>query len=364
VQPRAACPNEFRWCADSFLLKLSSRGELLFATYLGFGNSEGVPRLAVTDGAIYLAGTARARLDSKGNVEPGSVAGGYHAFVARLKADASAYEYVTYIESNGTGFVAALTVDAERHVYVAGGGQSGCAFKSTPGAFTTPHGCLFVAKLAGEDGSVDWLSRFGGTDSGEVNEIPSTYITDLAIDARANVYITGATSSLDFPTTRNAAQPSLRSIRAGGFAYEAHDAFVTKLTADGTTLSYSTFLGGSSSDSPTQLALDPAGEVHVVGLTESEDLGGRTYTINRAPDELLCCWDAFAVTLAADGSAFRNVQVFGGSFSDGALAVTLSAQGAIWIGGYTFSPDFPATTGVTHSGRRDADGVIAKLAWK
>ncbi len=161
VQPRAACPNEFRWCADSFLLKLSSRGELLFATYLGFGNSEGVPRLAVTDGAIYLAGTARARLD-QGQRGARLRCRRVSRFRGEIKSRCvGVTRYVTHIESNGAGFVAALTVDAERHVYVAGGGQSGCAFKSTPGVFSTPHGCLFVAKLAGENGSVDWLSRFG-----------------------------------------------------------------------------------------------------------------------------------------------------------------------------------------------------------
>ncbi len=183
----------------------------------------------------------------------------------------------------------------------------------------------------------------------------------MRVDAQADVYIVGATSNPDYPTTSHAAQTALHSIRPGGFLYEAHDAFVTKLKADGTALSYSTFLGGSSSDSPSALAVDAAGLVHVVGVTESEDLAGRSYTISRAPGELFCCWDAFAVTLSVDGNAFRNVRVFGGNFSDGAAAIAVSPHGMIWIGGYTFSPDLPTTTGAMQLTRGGADGVIARL---
>ena len=140
------------------------------------------------------------------------------------------------------------------------------------------------------------------------------------------MYITGATSNRDFPTTSNAAQTVLHIGGIGGSIYDGFDAFVTKLTADGSALSYSTFLGGSSGDFAGRLAVDAAGFAHVAGVSDSEDLAGRSYTISRDRRQLFCCWDAFAARMSADGSAFVDLNVFGGSFSDGAQGIAVSPQ--------------------------------------
>jgi Beta-propeller repeat len=163
IQPAPACPNEVPWCRDAFLMKLTPAGRLVTATYFGHGSTD-VTGLAVDAGGdIYLAGTARERLDQSGRPVPSHVRGGYHAFIAKLSGDATTYRYVAHIGPSATSTVSALGVDRRGRAYI-GGKDSSCRVQATPGAFTTPDGCLFVARLASEEGSVEWLSRFGGTD--------------------------------------------------------------------------------------------------------------------------------------------------------------------------------------------------------
>jgi hypothetical protein len=363
VQPAAACPNQSAWCAYGFLLKLDSQGRLLMSTYLGFGTTVDV-RVAVDgQGNIYLGGTASARFDVDGRVLPGGASNASLAFVAKLRADGTKYEYVTFLNASEPTYVEAIAVDANGHAYVAGRGDLSCSFRATPGAFTTTRGCLFVASLSAEDGSIAWLSRFGGTpDGADYSDTPPAYISDMAVDTGSHVYITGATSNLDFPTTPNAAERALHVRRPGAYVFDGFDAFLAKFTADGSALVYSTFLGGSSADAPERLTVDAAGAAHVVGVTDSDDMAGRSYSISRNRDQLFCCWDVFAATANDDGSAISALTVFGGSYSDMAAGIAIDHQGRVWIAGTTYSPDFPVTPdAIDGSPRTGIDGFLARL---
>jgi hypothetical protein len=363
AQPAAACPNQFRWCSDGFLLKLDAQGRLLLSTYLGFGHTT-VPKVAVDgQGNIYLGGTARARLDLAGQVPPGAATGGHHAFVTKLRADGTKYEYITYLDAAEPTYVDAIAVDAGGRAYVAGHGDSNCSFKATPGAFSTVPGCLFVASLSPEDGSIQWLSRFGGTpDNADYSDVAPAYITDMTVDAGSHPYITGATSNRDFPTTPNAAQPTLHVRRPGAYVFDGFDAFLAKFTPDGSALVYATFVGGSSADSPDRLTVDAAGAAHLVGVTDSDDMAGRSYSISRNREQLFCCWDVFAATVNGDGSAISSLTVFGGSYSDMAAGIAIDRQRRVWIAGTTYSPDFPATPDAMDGApRAGIDGFLARL---
>jgi hypothetical protein len=123
-------------------------------------------------------------------------------------------------------------------------------------------------------------------------------------------------------------------------------------------------IGGSSGDFASRLAVDAAGLVHVAGVSDSEDLAGRSYTVSRDRGQLFCCWDAFAARISADGSAFVDLHVFGGSFSDGAQGIAVSPQGLVWMAGYAFSPDLPTTPAAGDpTPREGSDGFVVKLPW-
>jgi hypothetical protein len=137
------------------------------------------------------------------------------------------------------------------------GGTSSLNFPTTPGAFaTTPTGNdIFVTKLNATGSALVYSTFLGGTGGGGSSAI--------AVDAAGNAYVTGGTSSLDFPTTADAFQPRDN----GG----PSDAIVARLNATGSALLYSTFLGGTNSEFGSDLALDAAGNLYVTGVTYSAD---------------------------------------------------------------------------------------------
>jgi hypothetical protein len=111
----------------------------------------------------------------------------------------------------------------------------------------------FVAKLKPDGSALVYSTYLGGT--------ADDIATSIAVDAAGHVYLTGGTSSLDFPTA-NALQPTLNG---------PGDAFVAKLTADGSALVYSTYLGGSDSDGGGGIAVDAVGNAYIAGSTSSSD---------------------------------------------------------------------------------------------
>jgi hypothetical protein len=162
----------------------------------------------------------------------------------------------------------------------------------------------------------------------------------VAIDSAGNVYVAGETSSPDFPYTTGSYFATLRG---------ATDAFVSKLSADGTTLLYSTFIGGSNVDAALDIAVDRRGNAYVVGTTSSADFparGGYDSTYNGATD-------AFVLKLDTIGRSLVYSSVIGGSSNDGATTVAAEPGGRIYVAGYTSSSSFPTTTAayqVTSSG--------------
>ena len=157
----------------------------------------------------------------------------------------------------------------------------------------------------------------------------------IAVDAAGNAYVTGETTSADFPTTPGAFDTTLN----GGFG---GDAFVTKLSGSGTALVYSTFLGGSGTDFGTGIAVDAAGNAYVTGRSGSPDFpttpGAFDTTFNGIED-------AFVTKLDAAGSALVYSTFLGGSLVDQGLGIAIDAAGNAYVTGATLSADFPTTPG-------------------
>ena len=178
------------------------------------------------------------------------------------------------------------------------------------------------------------------------------YGSSLALDGAGNVMVTGRTSSSGFPTTPGAYDTSYN---------ESGDVFVFKLSADGSALLFSTFVGGSSGDFGYSLALDGAGNVVVTGETRSSDFPITDFAYDPSFNGSL---DVFVFKLSAEGGSLLFSTYIGGSSQDTGQSLALNRDGNIVVTGYTESSDFPTTTGAydtSHNGSSDV--FVLKLAY-
>lgn len=225
AQPNRAGAN------DAFVAKLSSDGTtLLYSTYLGGTSDDYANGIAVDNaGNAYIVGYTNS---SDFPATPGAYAhtqpaGGQNVFVAKLSTTGGNLMFATYL---GPGQSSAIVVDSLGYSYVTGQTYC-CTFPTTVGAYQRAGsgGDAFVTKLNQTGTGLVWSTLLGGNSTDQSNGI--------ALDASQNVYIAGYTYSMNFPTTLGAYQTTFAGIE---------DAFVAKLSSNGSSLLYSTLLGGAS----------------------------------------------------------------------------------------------------------------------
>ena len=257
-----AFQTRFGGVQDAFVTRLDPAGaKLAYSTYLGGADIDEGSGVAVdAAGNAYVTGsTASAGFPTT----PGAAqrmfgGGGGDAFVAKLDPAGARLVYSTFLGGNGDDSGAAIAVDSGGGAYVTGATGS-ANFPVTRGAVqTTFHG-------GGHDAFVTRLDPAGRT------LVSSTFLggdgfdlgLGIAVEPSGGVYVTGTTSSKNFPTTPGSVMPTYRG---GG-----DDAFVTRLDAAGRTLLSSTFLGGGATDRGAGIALDPGDDAYVTGITGSAD---------------------------------------------------------------------------------------------
>jgi hypothetical protein len=176
-------------------------------------------------------------------------------------------------------------------------------------------------------------------------------VSGIAVDPAGSAYVTGSTrSGLTFPVTSGSFDPEY----GGGT-----DAFVTKLTPDGSELVYSTFIGGELTDTGSDIAIDDAGSAILTGLTTSPDF---PLTPNAFDVETEFDSDAFIVKLSPDGSDLLFGSFMGGRELDGGSGIAAGPSGAIYLSGFTESDNFPVTPGAYDSVLAgEADAFVAKI---
>jgi len=230
-----------------------------------------------------------------------------------------------------------VALDAEGNVYIVGQTRD---LPAAPGSLSDITGTsfdIFVLKLNPTGTETLYFAVFGGSG----RELG----TAIAVDPEGSAYVTGWTFSDDFPVTDNAAQKAF----GGG----TRDAFVAKLTPDGSALAYATYLGGSTFEDGTGIAVDSAGRAVVVGTTGSPDFSTTAGALELGRP--VNTRSAFAARLSADGSALEWSALLGGSDRDEARSVALDADDSLWIVGYTTSTDFPISAGAYQSARKGSD---------
>jgi hypothetical protein len=205
---------------------------------------------------------------------------------------------------------------------------------------------VFVTKL-GPNGDIVYSTYLGGNKDDEGNGI--------ALDPSGNIYVVGQTASTDFPRVA-----ALQTLHGGG----TFDAFMAKLNSTGTTLLYSTYLGGTKDDYGGGIAVDNSGAAHVAGSTLSTDFP----TANPVQAASAGDSDVFVAKLNPSGSSLEYSTYLGGSKRDGFLqgvSIALDVAGNAYITAETLSLDFPTTPGafqIAFQGGVDfGDTFVAKL---
>ncbi|MCO5052403.1 MAG: SBBP repeat-containing protein [Verrucomicrobiae bacterium] len=255
----------------------------------------------------------------------------------------------------------AVALDSQGNIYVAGETMSlglasaGAAQTNLAGALFG-HGDVLVAKMDNRFQATNYITYIGGA--------AYEAAFDLAVDAAGNAYVTGYTGSTNFPVV-NALQPEIGGRVTPGFATPPLDAFVTKISASGSNLLFSTFLGGRSDDVGLGIALDSATNIYVVGQTLSTNFP----TANTTNTSASGFEDAFVVKLAASGTNLLYARYLGGTGHDYARGVAVSSSDDPVVVGYTTSSDFPITTNalqtalnnITNTATAAEDAFICQL---
>jgi hypothetical protein len=183
------------------------------------------------------------------------------------------------------------------------------------------------------------------------NDIDSA--SRVAVDTTGNAYIGGTTASINFPTTAGSFQTALAGL---------YDSFITKLNLTGSSLVYSTYLGGSNDDIGAAVALDAAGNIYAAGVTLSTDFPTTPAVFQGtfAGDQ-----DVFVTKVNSTGSGLVYSSYLGGSGGEGPndIAIDAFASPNAYVVGFTSSTDFPTTPGAFQStGDGIFDAFVTKIA--
>jgi hypothetical protein len=243
--------------------------------------------------------------------------------------------YSTYLGGTSNDYGTSLAVDSTGSVYVTGYTTSG-SFPVTAGSYQTKcGGCTggmedaFITKLDPTGSFLIYSTFLGGTG----NDIGN----GIALDPSGDVFVVGQTFSPDFPATPGAFQSG-----CGGGTCVGGDAFITELDPSGAALLYSTYLGGPGVNQGNAIALNAAGEVYVIGYTESATF---PTTPGAFQTKLSKGDDVFVTELNLKSSALVYSTYLGGTNKDLGYAIALDASGHAYITGFTQSTDFPTTAG-------------------
>jgi len=361
---------------DAFVAKLNPAGQLQYLTYLGGGGNDAALDVAVdSSGNAYVTGgTTSANFPTTAGVlQPkfGGFGGNScftfgDAFVTKLNPSGTQMVYSTYLGGVQDDFGTAVTVDSAGNAYVAGSTISP-NFPITPGAYQTKFGgrggqvgrpfCggapafsggdAFIAKINPTGSSLVFSTYLGGTLDDMANSI--------ALDSQQNVYVGGATISMDFPTSAGAFQTAFHGSESQNQFFQSGDGFVTKLNSKGSALMYSTYLGGTGDDVVASLVVDSTGTAYITGSTSSQNFPvtsnavqhsyGGYFSLPFLVEQLV--GDAFVTRLNATGTALLYSTYYGGAQNDSGMGINVDSSGLIYLVGATDSSNFPITANAT-----------------
>lgn len=256
-------------------------------------------------------------------------------------------QYATFLGGNAFDTASSMAVDCHGYIYISGTTASN-DFPVTEGAFQTfPIGSrnVFVTKFAPDGMELIYSTYLGGSET--------NIGFDISLDKYGCAYITGYTTSKDFPVTPCAFQTQNSSDNEIGY--------VSKLSSDGSYLVYSSYLGGGKFTVGGGIEVDDCGCAYVTGTTYATDF---PVTTDAFQIKLKGISNAFLTKISSDGSCFIYSSYFGGDNYTSGFGIGVDDFNHAYIAGGTNSIELPVTPGAfqTQYGGGEDDGYIAKFA--
>jgi len=345
---------------EIFVAKLDQTGGMvLFSAFGGNGTDTAADMAIDAGGNIYLAGGTTSTSFPLHNALQSAAGPG---FVVKLDPDATEFLFSTYFPAP----VSALAVDAAGNVYATGSTVS-ASFPVTAGMPADPAGggltvigAAFMTKISADGARIVYSARLSGENK-PCGCCSSCFVSArytggvaIAVDAAGNAYIAGNSDTTDLPVT------------AGAFQQNGIGAFVAKVDAAGTALSYLTYIGAANyvlspnnipGNTAAALAVDASGSVYLAGSTSDPNFPATTGAyqpafagpVTNAPYPPPPS-DAFVLQLTPDGSGLAWATYLGGTGADSASGIALDASGNVWLAGATASADFPNAQGWSEGG--------------
>jgi uncharacterized repeat protein (TIGR03803 family) len=325
---------------DIFVTKFNPAGNsVIYSTYIGGHGDDNCEALTLdASGNAYVTGfTASGTFPTKNPIQAKRT-GGQNVFLSKLDPSGNLL-FSTYYGGSGIDQAYGVVVDSSG-VYLAGTTTSANfptlnAFQSLRPSPTS----AFLAKFATDGSAVIYSTFLGGAGGG-------TIAYALAVDASQSAYVTGQTGSASFPLL-TPFQSQKKSPQG------STDVFVTKFVPAGNALAYSTYLGGSGTQSPGGIAVDSSGNAYVAGGTASSDFPTQSPLQAKSGGG----YDQFVTKLNSGGNGLLYSTYIGGNQNDTSIAIKVDSSGNAYVAGYSLSTNFPTTTNAfqpTSGGNWDA----------
>ncbi|NHI89319.1 MAG: hypothetical protein EAX87_07335 [Candidatus Thorarchaeota archaeon] len=388
---------------DTVVVKLNSTGNgVVFSTYIGGSNDErGLEFYIGTDFSVWFTGYTASSNFPTVNAYDSTYNGGWDGFIVHLSANGSSLLYSTFIGGSGDDLAEFITFDDDGYLYLSGFTRSSnfpvvngydTTFNGDRDAFALKmqpdlHGFVFSTFLGGSGYDYTYGSRIAAngdfliagvttsTNFPMLNSFDSTYnggddifVTRLNaagnalifstyiggsgeeyfgkfdLDQQENLLMGGSTMSSDFPT-RNAYDSTFNGGR---------DAFALKLASNGSALYFSTYIGGSGSDTVYGVQVDRWNNIHLSGVTTSTDLPVK----NAFQNESQGMDDTFVFKINSTGNGLLYSTYLGGSADDGQRGMAIDKLGRVYIVGWTQSSDHPVVNAYDDTINSVSDGFI------
>jgi beta-propeller repeat-containing protein len=369
---------------DTFVTKINPTGTCLFTTFFG-GSSDDEPTAIAVDGSgIYVVGGTDSDDFPTSNPNPnGSVQTTYNGggpngdvtgYAVKLALSGGALVWGTYVEGNITPdrtVAYGVAVDSSHNLYIAGQTFSadlgGGAYKFLPNGGAINLGLSvgtycdgFIIKLSSDGTTYDMVSYVGGSGA--------DLTTSVALDSAGNIYLSGETTSTDFPVTpSNVVQTQCGTDGNcnGAPANPQPDAFAVAIHQSLSGYIYATYYGGSGVDDAFAITVDSSGDAFLTGQTTSQDFplgSGTPYQGSLAGTQ-----NAFVVELNPTATAATEATYFGGNGTDSGLGIALdnSSPPNVYLTGQTSSSSkFPLSVNALQSALSgNTDAFVSSLNW-
>lgn len=317
--------------SDIFITKLNKdANEIIFSTYFGGSDTENGYEIKVDgEGYIYVTGnTSSADFPIKNAFQTnfmGGILG--DAFILKLSPAGNEIIFSTYFGGSDSEISEGIAIDVDGDIVIAGQTTSKNlplknAYQTEIGSGTFPRDA-FVAKFNKSGSNLVFSTYFGG------QSMMGDAARDVTVDLGKNIYITGYTTSTDFPVI-----DGFQKDYNGGTGQG--DAFIAKFNPNGIPL-YSTFFGGTQDDEGKSIVVDDDNNIYLTGATNSADFPEKNGIHNRMG---IFDYDVFISKMAASGEDLYFSTYLGGSDVDEGRDITIDNDNNIYVTGYTVSPNF------------------------